>query len=195
VDRDSQVWGASVRGGTTIGPDCRVGGEIENSILHAYVNKYHAGFLGHSYLCPWVNLGALTTTSDLKVDYTHVQVPANGGLVDSGLTKLGAFIADHTKTAIGLLLNAGSSIGAMAMLLPNGTLSPKHVPSFCQVRNGELTDRINLDHVLHTAYTAMKRRNCDLTEAQERLWRHLYLQTCDERENAIVRCREGCANK
>jgi UDP-N-acetylglucosamine diphosphorylase / glucose-1-phosphate thymidylyltransferase / UDP-N-acetylgalactosamine diphosphorylase / glucosamine-1-phosphate N-acetyltransferase / galactosamine-1-phosphate N-acetyltransferase len=190
VDCGSQLWAAAVRGGSTIGPDCRVGGEVECSILHGHVNKYHTGFLGHSYLCPWVNLGAQTTTSDLKNDYTHVRVPVMGDSIDTGMTKVGSFMADHTKTAIGTLLNTGSSIGAMSMLLPDGKLSPKHVPSFCKLRDGELTDDIDLERALRTARIAMGRRNCELTAAQERLWRRLYVQTRGEREDAITRLRE-----
>ena len=141
-----------VRGPTTIGPDCRVGGEVETSILHAHVNKYHAGFLGHSYLCPWVNLGALTTNSDLKNDYSHIRVPVWGESVDTGLTKIGCFIADHAKTANRQPAEyGGSSIGAMAMILPDGQLSPKHVPSFCKAAHGELADGIDLERALRTA--------------------------------------------
>ena len=190
IDRGAQLFGACVRGATTIGPDCRVGGEIEASILHSHVNKYHAGFLGHSYVCPWVNLGALTTNSDLKNDYSHIRVPVMGESVETGLTKIGCFIADHAKTSIGTLLNTGASIGAMSMILPDGQLSPKHVPSFCKASHGELAEGIDLERALRTARIAMGRRNCELTLAQERLWRRLYLQTRAERENAILRYRD-----
>jgi hypothetical protein len=162
---------------------------VEASILHGHVNKYHAGFLGHSYLCPWVNLGALTTNSDLKNDYSNIRVPVSGETVDTGLTKIGCFIADHAKTGIGSLLNTGASIGAMAMILPDGQLSPKHVPSFCKAAHGGLADGIDLERALRTARIAMARRDCELTAAQERLWRRLYVQTREERENAILRFR------
>jgi UDP-N-acetylglucosamine diphosphorylase / glucose-1-phosphate thymidylyltransferase / UDP-N-acetylgalactosamine diphosphorylase / glucosamine-1-phosphate N-acetyltransferase / galactosamine-1-phosphate N-acetyltransferase len=190
IGHGSRLFGANVRGGTTIGPNCRVGGEVDGSILHGYVNKYHAGFLGHSYVCPWVNLGALTTNSDLKNDYSHVRVPVGGESLDTGLTKMGCFIADHTKTSIGTLLNTGSSIGAMSMILPDGQLAPKHVPSFCKVAQGELREGLDLEQTLRTARAAMERRNCDMTAAQERLWRRLYVQTRVERENAILRSRD-----
>jgi UDP-N-acetylglucosamine diphosphorylase / glucose-1-phosphate thymidylyltransferase / UDP-N-acetylgalactosamine diphosphorylase / glucosamine-1-phosphate N-acetyltransferase / galactosamine-1-phosphate N-acetyltransferase len=190
IERASQLFAACLRGPTTIGADCRVGGEVEASILHSHVNKYHAGFLGHSYLCPWVNLGALTTNSDLKNDYSAVRVPVRGESVETGEMKIGCFIADHAKTSIGTLLNTGSSIGAMAMIVPDGQLAPKHVPSFCKAAHGELADGIDLDRALRTARIAMGRRNCELTIAQERLWRRLYLQTRAERENAILRFRD-----
>lgn len=189
IDRGSQLFAACVRGPTTIGPDCRVGGEVEASILHSHVNKYHAGFLGHSYACPWVNLGALTTNSDLKNDYSRIRVPVMGESVDTGLAKIGCFIGDHAKTAIGSLLNTGSSIGPMAMILPDGKLAPKHVPPFCKAAHGELADSIDAERALRTARIVMGRRNCELTPAAERLWRRIYVETRAERENAILRLR------
>jgi hypothetical protein len=137
-----------------------------------------------------VNLGALTTNSDLKNDYSYIRVPVMGESVETGLTKIGCFIADHAKTSIGSLLNTGASIGAMSMILPDGQLSPKHVPSFCKTSHGELSEGVDIERALRTARIAMGRRNCELTLAQERLWRRLYLQTRAERENAILRFRD-----
>ncbi len=169
IGRGSQLFRAHVREGTTIGPVCRIGGEIEASILHGFVNKYHDGFLGHSYVCPWVNLGALTTNSDLKNDYSNVSVPLEGFSIPTGSNKVGSFIGDHTKAALATLFNTGSSIGVMCMLLPGGELMPKHVPSFCRIWHGALDDQISLDTGLQTAHAAMERRNQEFTPAQERL--------------------------
>lgn len=190
VGIDSQVFRANLREGTTVGPVCRVGGEVEESILHGYVNKYHEGFLGHGYVCPWSNLGALTTNSDLKNDYSAVKVPLAGSMVDTGSTKVGCFIGDHTKTALGSLFNTGSSIGVMCMVLPGGELLPKHVPSFARIWHGELDDGFSIEQGLKTARTAMNRRNIELTAAQERLLRYVYDASRVEREDAIVRFRE-----
>lgn len=190
VGRGSQLFRANVRAGTTIGPVCRVGGEIEESILHGYVNKYHDGFLGHSYVCPWVNLGALTTNSDLKNDYSRVSVPLAGDAVDTGSTKVGCFIGDHTKTALGSLFNTGSSIGVMCMVLPAGELLPKHVPSFSRIWHGIPDDGFDLNSGLQTARAAMNRRNVELTVAARRLLRQLYDQTQPERDAAIARFQE-----
>jgi UDP-N-acetylglucosamine diphosphorylase/glucosamine-1-phosphate N-acetyltransferase len=187
VGRRSQLFRANVREGTTIGPVCRVGGEIEGAILQGYVNKYHDGFLGHSYVCPWVNLGALTTNSDLKNDYSCVKVPVGGQPVDSGELKVGCFIGDHTKTAIGSLFNTGSSVGVMCLVLPDGELLPKHIPSFSRTWHGELIDGLPVEQGLATARHAMERRNCELTDAQERLLRTLHVQTQTERDRAIER--------
>src|SRR5439155_14336620 len=98
VGPHSRLLGAKLRGGTTVGPHCRVGGEVEASILHGYSNKYHDGFLGHSYVGEWVNLGAGTHNSDLRNDYGDVSVVVAGQPVATGLAKVGCFIGDHTKT-------------------------------------------------------------------------------------------------
>src|SRR6266851_3116922 len=124
----SQVLGAKIRGGTTLGPDCRIGGEVEASIIHGNTNKYHDGFLGHSYVGEWVNFGAGTQSSDLRNDYGEVTVSAGGRPVATGLSKVGCFIGDHTKTGLGVLLNTGTSAGVFCNLLPSGGLLPKYVP-------------------------------------------------------------------
>lgn len=193
IGRDSQTFRANVREGTTIGPVCRVGGEIEESILHGHVNKYHDGFLGHSYVCPWVNLGALTTNSDLKNDYSAVRVPLAGEAIDTGSTKVGCFIGDHTKTAIGSLFNTGSSVGIMCLILPGGELLPKHVPSFSRVWHGELVEPWDLARSLDTAQATMFRRGMQLTPAKERLIRHHFGSTSEERDVALHRSRDLAA--
>jgi hypothetical protein len=193
IGAKSQLFRANVREGTSIGPVCRVGGEIEGAILHSFVNKYHDGFLGHSYVCPWVNLGALSTNSDLKNDYSTVRVPLSGVPVDSGEMKVGCFIGDHTKTAIGSLFNTGTSVGLMCVILPDGELLPKHVPSFSRIWHGELVDGLPLEKGLMTARAAMHRRNKTLTMAQETLLRKLHTQSITERERAIERYAEKAA--
>lgn len=190
IGRKSRLFRANIRQATTVGPECRVGGELESTLLHGNVNKYHDGFLGHSYICPWVNLGALTTNSDLKNDYSNVHVPLTGSMIDTGQTKVGCFIGDHTKTALGSLFNTGSSIGIMSMILPGGELLPKHIPSFSALWHGELTEGINLERTLQAARVALNRRNCELTNAQERLIRTLFDTTASERKQAVLRFRE-----
>ncbi len=188
IGRASQLFRAHIRKGTSIGPVCRVGGELEASILHGWCNKYHDGFLGHSYVCPWVNLGALTTNSDLKNDYSPVRVPLAGQSLDTGSTKVGCFIGDHTKTALASLINTGSSIGVMTMILPGGELLPKHIPSFTRVWHGRLEPLPDgVDSSLAAARTAMLRRDCTLTSADERLLRQVFELTRAERDAALQR--------
>lgn len=118
-----------LRGPLSIGPDCRIGGEVTHSIFHGYSNKAHYGFIGHSYIGEWVNLGAGTTNSNLKNNYGTVKVWVNGQEIDSGEQFLGCFIGDYAKTGIGTLINTGTVIGLGANVL-GGRVTPKYVPNF-----------------------------------------------------------------
>jgi UDP-N-acetylglucosamine diphosphorylase/glucosamine-1-phosphate N-acetyltransferase len=109
----TQVLGAKLRS-VSLGPECRIGGEVEASIVQGYSNKAHEGFLGHSYLGEWVNLGAGTQVSDLRTDYANVRIHMGGESIDSGLMKVGAFMGDHTRTSIIALVNTGSVVGQFA---------------------------------------------------------------------------------
>src|SRR5207248_4001999 len=116
VGPQTQVLAARVRG-SSLGEQCRVGGEVEASVIHGYSNKAHEGFLGHSYVGEWVNLGAGTQVSDLRNDYASVRVVVNGRAVDSGQAKVGAFVGDHTRTSIGSLINTGAAVGPYCQVL------------------------------------------------------------------------------
>ena len=190
IGRGSQLFRALIRKGTTIGEHCRAGGEIEESIMHSYVNKYHEGFLGHSYVCPWVNIGAMSCTSDLKNDYTAVKVPLQGQMVDSKIHKVGSFIGDHAKTAMDSMFNSGSSIGVCTMVIPGGRLLPRHVPSFSSVTFGELSADWTLDAAIETARSAMSRRGQTLTINAERLLRIVHQRTEQERQSALQRATD-----
>lgn len=179
------VLGAKIRGGTTLGPRCRVGGEVEASILHGHVNKYHDGFLGHSYLGEWINLGAGTQSSDLRNDYGNVSVTVSGRRVNSGRSKVGCYLGDHTKTALGVLLNTGTNAGVFCNLLPGAGLLPKYVPSFGGVREGVLVENASLRALLETAGKVMSRRGVELTELHAELYRTVLAQTTVERQRAL----------
>jgi UDP-N-acetylglucosamine diphosphorylase/glucosamine-1-phosphate N-acetyltransferase len=181
----TQVFGAKVRGGTTFGPQCRVGGEVEASILHANANKYHDGFLGHSYVGEWVNLGAGTQTSDLRNDYGEITVTVGGLPVRTGLNKVGCFVGDHTKTGLGTLINTGSTIGAFCNLLPAGRYAPKYLPSFTTWWNGALREAFTPEQLLATAETAMKRRGAVLTQAHRTRYLAMHAETAYERRRAL----------
>jgi hypothetical protein len=174
----------------TLGPDCRIGGEVEESIVHGYSNKYHEGFLGHAYLGEWVNLGALTSNSDLRNDYGEVFVPIGGDPRATGQIKVGCFLGDHTRTGMGCLLNTGTVVGVMCNLLPLGRLLPKHIPSFTDLRYGRLAPCAPLDHLLETARIVMGRRGREFTIVEQQLFAGLYEQTRLERERAFQRSSE-----
>lgn len=111
------------------GPHCRLRGEIEACVVLGHANKAHAGFLGHAYLGRWVNLGAMTTNSDLKNNYSTVRVGPPEDRVDTGLLKFGCLLGDHVKTGIGLLISTGCVVGAGSNLIGEGSL-PTWVPPF-----------------------------------------------------------------
>jgi UDP-N-acetylglucosamine diphosphorylase/glucosamine-1-phosphate N-acetyltransferase len=173
VGPESWVLGAKLRGGT-LGPRCRVGGEVEASILHGHANKYHDGFLGHSYIGEWVNLAAGTQVSDLRNDYGEVVVSVGGERVPTGLTKVGAFVGDHTRTGLNTLLNTGTVVGAFCGLLPTGSFLPRVIPSFCGYEHGQLQERWQLGQLFQSAATAMRRRGGELTDVHTDLFFTLY---------------------
>jgi UDP-N-acetylglucosamine diphosphorylase/glucosamine-1-phosphate N-acetyltransferase len=185
VGPHAQVLGAKIRAGTTLGPHCRVGGEVEASILHGYSNKYHDGFLGHSYVGEWVNLGAGTHNSDLRNDYGEVTMMLHGMPTPTGMTKVGCFLGDHTKTGLGTLLNTGTIAGAFCNLLPSGGFAPKYVPSFLTWWNGALREGFTLEQSLHTAQTVMSRRGVALTEAHQSLYAWLHDKTEADRRRVM----------
>jgi UDP-N-acetylglucosamine diphosphorylase/glucosamine-1-phosphate N-acetyltransferase len=185
IGPDTQVHGAKVRAGTTLGPQCRVGGEVEASIIHGHSNKYHDGFLGHSYVGEWVNLGAGTNNSDLRNDYGEVSVVIGGVSICTGLGKVGCFIGDHSKTGLGTLLNTGATVGAFCNLLPAGRYAPKYMPSFTSWYNGAMGEAFTQEQLLATAEYAMQRRAVTLTEAHRRLYAKLHADTAHERRRAL----------
>jgi bifunctional N-acetylglucosamine-1-phosphate-uridyltransferase/glucosamine-1-phosphate-acetyltransferase GlmU-like protein len=185
VGPGTQVVGARIRSGTTIGPYCRIGGEIESSIIQGFTNKYHDGFIGHSYVGEWVNIGAGAQFSDLRHDYGEVILTQDGMRIPSGLNKVGSFIGDHAKIGIGSLLNTGTIIGPFASLLPAGRLLPKSVPSFCHVAHGTITDNTDCDSLFATASEVMRRRGVELTDEQLNVYRRVYEQTEVQRQQVL----------
>jgi UDP-N-acetylglucosamine diphosphorylase/glucosamine-1-phosphate N-acetyltransferase len=164
----SVVLGGQIRAGTTIGPHCKIQGEVSMSIIHGYTNKAHYGFLGHAYLCEWVNLGAGTTNSNLKNNYGQVKVEINGKLVDSGEQFVGCFIGDHTKTAIGTLINTGTVISIFCNIF--GGMPPKYVAPF----SFGPKEKYDLKKAIETAGLAMSRRDKKLSPAEQKLIEQLF---------------------
>jgi UDP-N-acetylglucosamine diphosphorylase/glucosamine-1-phosphate N-acetyltransferase len=190
IGRETQLFRANLRGGVTIGPNCRIGGEVEASIIQGYSNKYHEGFLGHAYIGEWVNLGAITSNSDLRNDYGEVFVPLGGDPVATGQAKVGCFIGDHTRTGLGSMLNTGTAIGVMCNVLPAGPLLPKHVPSFSAVLYGRIAPGFPLDQMFATARIVMGRRGKEFTDVEEHLYLDLYEQTRLERQRAFQKSQD-----
>jgi UDP-N-acetylglucosamine diphosphorylase/glucosamine-1-phosphate N-acetyltransferase len=176
IGPETQVVGARVRG-SSFGPQCRVGGEVECSVVQGYSNKAHDGFLGHSYLGEWVNLGAGTQVSDLRVDYGPVSVSLAGRKVDTGLIKVGAYLGDHTKTSVAVLINQGTVAGPFSLLLTSGGLLPRVLPPFSQFAHGQIQERSDLRQLFGTAATVLARRGRQWTAAHAELFFGLFERT------------------
>lgn len=172
IGRQSRIRaGARIYGPTVIGPVCKVGGEVEDSIIHGYSNKQHDGFLGHSWIGSWCNLGAGTTTSDLKNTYGTITLDVPWGPVPTGRRFLGTLMGDHSKTAIGTMLMTGTVAGVSANIVAHGPV-PRFVPSFTWKDVGG--ERYAIDRAIDVARTVMARRNVVLTDADETLLRTLH---------------------
>ncbi|MDA4114795.1 MAG: putative sugar nucleotidyl transferase [Thaumarchaeota archaeon] len=169
------VHSALVRGGTTIGEDCRIGGEVENSIVYSHTNKAHLGYLGHSVVGEWVNLGAGSVTSDLKSTYGTVRVARGSGRIDSGLQKLGPMIGDMAKVAIGALIYGGKGIGVSSHCAGRVDRDVSDFTSYDGHRDESF--ELNLDSVLRTQSRMMERRELALGGPQRTLIEVLYSRT------------------
>jgi UDP-N-acetylglucosamine diphosphorylase/glucosamine-1-phosphate N-acetyltransferase len=165
IGRGAQVLGGKLSG-VALGPQCRVGGEVELTVFQGYSNKRHTGFLGHSAVGEWVNLGAMTTNSDLKNNYGPVRVWVGGIDSETGETKIGCFIGDHVKTGIGTLLATGSVIGPGSNLFAGGRFTPHYLPGWSWW-DGASTVPHRWDKFLATVRTAMSRRGRTTTAAYE----------------------------
>ena len=166
---------STIYGGTSIGPVCKVGGEIQASILQSFSNKQHTGFLGHSYVGSWVNLGAATNNSDLKNNYGNVHVELAGETIDTGSASVGAIIGDHSKTAIGTRLNTGTVVGIFCSVFADG-FPPKSIPSFSWGTSGGFV-RYDLKEAIGTASHVMTRRGMTMTPALEKRVTELFEAT------------------
>ena len=160
--------GACLYGESSYGVGNRLAGEIGESTFGDFANKQHDGFIGHAVLGSWVNLGAMTTCSDLKNNYGPVRVDLGWGEVDSGLRFVGLLLGDHAKTAIGTLFNTGTCVGFAANIF-GGTMPPKHVPGFSW--GGQPGSPVYaVDKAAETARTVLSRRGCRFEPAHAALF-------------------------
>jgi UDP-N-acetylglucosamine diphosphorylase/glucosamine-1-phosphate N-acetyltransferase len=165
--------GATVVGGRvsgcSIGPRAKVCGEISASIVIGHANKGHEGFVGHSVIAPWANLGAGTVTSNLKNSYGEVALWTTRGVRATGLQFLGALIGEHARLGIGTRLTTGCVVGAGASVF--GTrMPPKTIPPFAW-GDGEPWDTFELERFLAVAARVMARRDVPFTPGAREHWR------------------------
>lgn len=174
--------GAKVYGGTTIGPSCKVGGEISNVVFFANSNKGHDGFLGNAVIGEWCNLGADTNCSNLKNNYDEVKVWSEhqNKSVKTGLQFCGLLMGDHSKCGINTMFNTGTVAG-VACNIYGGGFPPTFVPSFSWGgADNMVTHRV--EKALDTANRMMARRNKSLSKAEVDVLEYIYAQTTKQRE-------------
>lgn len=163
--------GARLYGESSFGVGNRLAGEIGESTFGDFTNKQHEGFIGHAVLGSWVNLGALTTCSDLKNNYGSVKVDLGDGLQETGRRFVGLLAGDHVKTAIGTLFNTGTSVGFASNIFGEG-MPPKYVPAFSW--GGRAGDpAYGLEAAVATAGIVLGRRGCRFLPAHAELFAHL----------------------
>ncbi len=170
---------SSIKDVTAVGAGCKVGGEVEATVIEPHSNKQHHGFLGHSWVGQWVNLGAGTSTSDLKNTYGMVRVYYRGARVETRMQFLGSIIGDFSKSAVNTSLFTGKIVGVSSMLY--GTVTT-NVPCFSNYARsiGQVTE-LGLDQALTTQKRAFARRSTEQTPADIELMRRVFEMTRDER--------------
>jgi glucose-1-phosphate thymidylyltransferase len=180
VGRGSRVIErSSVKDYTSVGSTCKIGGEIEASIVEDYTNKQHHGFLGHAHVGSWVNMGAGTSNSDLKNTYGTVRIQHQGRRIDTEMQFFGCVIGDYSKTAINTSIFTGKIIGVNSMLY--GFVG-QNVASFCNYAAsfGQITE-CALDQALHTQRRMYERRKRRQEKADVDLLTTVYAMTIEER--------------
>jgi UDP-N-acetylglucosamine diphosphorylase/glucosamine-1-phosphate N-acetyltransferase len=176
VGRNSKIKaGAKILEGSTIGPSCKIGGEVEDSIFHSFANKQHDGFVGHSYVASWTNLGADTNTSDLKNNYSEIRVTLEGKEFRTGRMLCGVIMAEHSKCGINTMFNTGTTVGVGCNLY-GGDFPPKYIPSFSWGGSDGFVEH-DFDRFLATAETVMARRGVRLVDAERALYRSVFETT------------------
>lgn len=172
---DSVVkMGAKIYEDTTIGPVCKVGGEVSNVIFHSYSNKGHDGYAGNSVFGQWCNLGADTNTSNLKNNYGTVKVFdwKTKKEFDTGQQFIGTIMGDHSKTGINSMLNTGTMCGVCCNLFSD-KYPPKFVPSFSWVSGQDIVP-YHFEKAIEAMEKMMKRRNVQLTVPYRNMMQALF---------------------
>lgn len=178
--------GAKIYGPTTIGPYSKVGGEVNNSVILGYSNKAHDGFLGNSVIGEWCNIGAGSNNSNLKNNYANVKVwdYATGDYVNSGTQFCGLFMGDHSKCGINTMFNTGTVVGVSANIFGAG-FTPTHIPSFTW-GGIEESKEYNVDVAIKVARAVMARRHVELDAESEKILRHVFKITAEDRSKALA---------
>lgn len=179
----TRVSSALIGGGTSVFESCKVGGQVENSIIMPYTNKAHHGYLGDSYVGSWVNIGAGSTFSNLKNTYGNVRLNLDGKKVDIGMLKLGPVVGDMAKLSIGALVYAGKAVGTGSHV---SGLAGEDLPSFTFFDSGRKVELL-LESVMETQRRMMERRGLTLSRNEEALIRRAFASTSTARRRSGVK--------
>lgn len=182
VGEDSKIrMGARIYGATSIGPFCKVGGEVSHSIIFGYSNKAHDGFLGHSVIGEWCNLGADTNTSNLKNSYENVRLwdYQEESFVKTDLQFCGTFMGDHSKCGINTMFNTGTVVGVGSQVFGSGFMR-NFIPSFSWGSVAGFSVH-NIDKSINIAKRVYARRNLEFTSVDEDIMRYIYNKTLNFR--------------
>jgi UDP-N-acetylglucosamine diphosphorylase/glucosamine-1-phosphate N-acetyltransferase len=173
--------GAKIYGPTTIGPHCRLGGEVNNSVLQANSNKGHDGYLGNSVIGEWCNLGADTNNSNLKNNYLPVKIWSyvHESFEDTGLQFCGLIMGDHSKSGINTMFNTGTVVGVASNIFGDG-FPRTFIPSFSWGGASGFTNH-QLKKAIETAEIVMQRRNLVMTDQDKKILEHIFLNTANNR--------------
>lgn len=173
--------GAKIYGPTTAGPYCRLGGEVNNSVLFANSNKGHDGYLGNSVIGEWCNLGADTNTSNLKNNYLPVKIWSyvKEGFEDTGLQFCGLIMGDHSKAGINTMFNTGTVVGVASNIFGDG-FPRTYIPSYSWGGASGFTTH-QLKKAIETAELVMKRRNQEMLEEDKKILEYIFLNTATNR--------------
>ena len=169
--------GAKIYGGTTIGPYCKVGGEVNNVVFIGFANKAHDGFLGNSVIGEWCNLGADTNSSNLKNNYSEVRLwnYQIESFEKTGEQFCGLIMGDHSKSGINSMFNTGTSIGVAANIFGSGY--PRNfIPSFSWGGTSGFTT-FKMEKAFEAAEAMMSRRKKTLSDIDKKILNHVYLMT------------------
>ena len=166
--------GAVIYPGTTVGPWCKVGGELNNVVIHGYTNKAHDGFLGNAVIGKWCNIGAGCTASNLKNDYSEIKLwnYRKKHFEKTGLQFCGLIMGDHTKAGVNTMFNTATVVGVGCNI--HGSGFPRNfIPSFSDGGSAGFVD-VSLPKFFETAGRVMARRGKELTEVDEELFKHIF---------------------
>ena len=173
-EHSSVKMGSKIYGATTIGPYCKIGGELTNSVIFGYSNKAHEGYLGNSVIGEWCNIGADSNNSNLKNNYSTIKVwnYRDESFMNTNLQFCGMMMGDHSKCSINTMFNTGTVVGVSANIFGTG-FPPKFIPSFSW-GGSEGFKTFRLEEAIEVAQRVYERRNISFDETEQKIMKHIF---------------------